>query len=324
MTWEIGPVIWLQSFPVPTPVLIAASAPGSPAFFLGVVVVLAWWREREFALRLSLVFTVTAVANDIAKLLLQAPRPYWVSGAVVPYELQDSFGLPSAHAQLALTLWTVLALRARRPAFTLAAAGAVLAVGLSRVALGVHYPVDVLGGWLLGLAVLAGFLGGGPALFRAARRLTPRGRLLAAAALSLGAVGAAAAVALAAGPWAPDPSWTGPVSDLAPVSIENTLVAAGFGLGLVAGHDLDRGCRSFRSARAGLAATLLGLAVIGLAWFGVPALLPPGSPGAGAALGLVAAGIGAWCMAGAPALFCRLRLYGSPGPEPSSPMGDHA
>jgi hypothetical protein len=107
------------------------------------------------------------------------------------------------------------------------------------------------------------------------------------------------------------------VADLAPVSIEYTLIAAGFALGLVLGHELDRGCRSFRSRPAGVAGTAIGLAVIVLLWFGVGRVLPGGTLEAGALLYLVSAAIGAWCMAGAPALFCRLGLYGGAGPEPS-------
>ncbi len=114
------------------------------------------------------------------------------------------------------------------------------------------------------------------------------------------------------------------MAGLAPVSIEYTLIAAGFGLGLVLGHELDRGCRSFRSRPAGLAGTLLGLAVIVLLWFGVGAVLPHGAPGSDAVVYLAAAAIGAWVMAGAPALFCRLGLYGGAAPEPSSSMDDHA
>ena len=316
MAWEIDLVRLLQSSPALFLPMAAVSTLGSPAFYLGLIAVLAWWRERPFALELSMLFAVSAIVNDLAKLVVHAPRPYWVSADVVPLELQGSFGFPSAHAQLAFAIWGLLALRARTPGAALAATAVVFAVGVSRIALGVHFPIDVLGGWLLGAAVLAVFVAVGPAAFRAVSRLRSRSRVVAAFALSLAAVGASAAVAAAIGPWAPDPSWTGLVAGLAPVSIEYTLIAAGFGLGLVLGHELDRGCRSFRSRPAGIAGTLLGLAVIVLLWFGPGAALPPG-PEADVLFYLVSAAIGAWCMAGAPALFCRLGLYGGWGPEHS-------
>ncbi len=241
MIWEFEPVLWLQSFPALALPMAALSALGSPAFYLGLVAVLAWWRERPFALALAVLFAASAIANDLAKLLVHAPRPYWVSADVVPLELQGSFGFPSAHAQLALSIWGLVALRLHRPWATVAAAALVVAIGVSRVALGVHYPIDVLGGWLIGAAVLAVFVRAGPAAFRAAGRMTSRGRVVAGVVFSLAAVGASAALAAAIGPWAPDPSWTGLTAGLAPVSIEFTLIAAGFSLGLVLGHELERG-----------------------------------------------------------------------------------
>lgn len=324
MPWGVDPVLWLQSYPWLALPMVALSALGSPAFYLGLVAVLSWWRERAFALAFSMLFAISAIVNDLVKLVVHAPRPYWVSADVVPLDLQESFGFPSAHAQLAVSLWGLIALRLRRPRATAAAAALVLAIGVSRIALGAHFPIDVLGGWAIGAAVLAAYVLAGPAVSRAVGRLSPRGRILAALALSLGAVGVSTAVAAAIGPWAPDPSWTGLVTGLAPATIEYTLIAAGFALGLVVGHELDRGCRSFRSPGAGIVGTLLGLAVIALLWYGVGAALPPGSPVADPVVYLVSAAIGAWCMAGAPALFCRLGLYGGAGPEHSSLLGDHA
>lgn len=324
MSWEIDPVLWLQSIPGIALPMLALSALGSPVFYLGLIAVLAWWRERPFALSLSLLFVVNAIINDIAKLLVHAPRPYWVSGEVAPLELQGSFGFPSAHAQLAIAMWGLLALRIRTPWAALGAALVVVGVGVSRVALGVHYPVDVLGGWVIGAAVLAAFVVAGPRAARAASRMSSRGRIASALALSLGAIGASALMAASIGPWLPDPSWTGLSAGLVPVSIEYTLIAAGFALGLVLGHELDRGCRSFRSVPAGVAGSLLGLAVMVLLWFGPAAVAHGDRLETDLLVYLASAAIGAWCMAGAPALFCRLGLYGGPGPEASSYPRDHS
>lgn len=92
--------------------------------------------------------------GNLLKAALDRPRPDW---ALV---VEESAGYPSNHALTSWLLWVcvvyVLArhhpLRAR-----LAAAGAVPAVAVahSRLALGVHHASDLVGSWLLGLAVLA-------------------------------------------------------------------------------------------------------------------------------------------------------------------------
>ncbi len=80
------------------------------------------------------------------------PRPDIADPQVVTYNL----AFPSAHAANSTIVWLSLAFlltRTRRPR-TLAvwaAAWTALAVGFSRVVLGVHWPTDVIGGWALGL-----------------------------------------------------------------------------------------------------------------------------------------------------------------------------
>jgi len=64
--------------------------------------------------------------------------------------LKSSFSFPSAHAANTAALATVLALF--HPGSALVLVPLSVAVGLSRIYIGVHWPLDVLAGWLVGLA----------------------------------------------------------------------------------------------------------------------------------------------------------------------------
>ena len=75
----------------------------------------------------------------------------------------DRYSFPSGHtlnSTVSYGLLAVVAWRSRLPLAVRRAAAVIgvtipFLVGLSRIALGVHYPTDVLGGWLAGVAFVA-------------------------------------------------------------------------------------------------------------------------------------------------------------------------
>lgn len=99
----------------------------------------------------------------IAKVVIARPRPpaLWMVGPVT------GFSFPSGHAAEA-AVYGMLAYLVARPCSTSrgkvlawALAGVVsIAIGMSRVYLGVHWPTDVLGGWALAAMWLAILLTG--------------------------------------------------------------------------------------------------------------------------------------------------------------------
>lgn len=138
------------------------------ALVLGMAGVHAARGERRAALVWLLTGVVTALLQWQLKELVARPRPQlW------PW-LQQPQGAawPSGHALSTATFFPLLAWQAaqrwpgrRLAAFGLAAA-LVFYVGFGRLYLGVHWPTDVLAGWLLGAAQAA----------LAVRFLTPPGR----------------------------------------------------------------------------------------------------------------------------------------------------
>jgi undecaprenyl-diphosphatase len=139
-------------------------------YFLPLIVVLVGWmlwrdgrRGRMTVLALIVLLPVSdQLSSHVIKPAVGRPRPCRPEAGIegvkthgVHCSSRGSF--PSSHAvniaAVAFLLWR----RYRRAAWV--AALLVFLVGYSRIYLGVHYPLDVLAGWVLG-----GALGGGVAL----------------------------------------------------------------------------------------------------------------------------------------------------------------
>lgn len=116
-----------------------------PAIALGV---LAATRRAGLYLAVLTAGLVAGFGADALKAWAGRPRP---SGVEV-HEVADGFGYPSGHTAIACALAVVLA--AHLPAGRRWLVGALaVAVGIGRVHAGVHYPLDVVGGALGGVAV---------------------------------------------------------------------------------------------------------------------------------------------------------------------------
>ncbi|MFD7394247.1 phosphatase PAP2 family protein [Streptomyces virginiae] len=128
-----------------------------------VACVLLWWRgDRRRALLVALVTLAASALQQGLKLLVGRDRPVWSD----PVDSAQYAAYPSGHAMTAtvvcgLLLWLLprpppgRAPGVRRVAAWTVAVVSVLGVGFTRVYLGVHWPSDVLAGWLLGVALVA-------------------------------------------------------------------------------------------------------------------------------------------------------------------------
>lgn len=106
----------------------------------------------------AVILIVAALFTDLVKDIVARPRP--PGEALAP---TVTFSFPSGHTLNSTVTYGLIALVAWRSRLSLAvrrglvAVGVVLPIfiGLSRIALGVHYPSDVLAGWLGGIAFVA-------------------------------------------------------------------------------------------------------------------------------------------------------------------------
>lgn len=149
----VGP-LWLER------AVVNLSALGSTAVVVLIAglagLFLLFDRRPRQALLLGITMGVAVATVWLLKGLFARPRP----SIVEPLYVASGLAFPSGHALLSAVLYPTLGiliasnLRERAPKVFVFAAAAVLAllVGVTRVYLGVHYPSDVLGGWLIGLA----------------------------------------------------------------------------------------------------------------------------------------------------------------------------
>jgi len=123
---------------------------GTEQFFLVILPALYWCVSASVGLQVGTILLVNGAVNDAFKLALHGPRPYWYSPLVKPYATETSFGVPSGHAQIATGVWGVMAAGLKKGWAWLAAGIVIFLIGLSRLYLAVHFPHDVLLGWIIG------------------------------------------------------------------------------------------------------------------------------------------------------------------------------
>ena len=149
--------LWRAANPKATGPIIFYTHIGSALALLPMTALGAIWlwrqRERMRVAALLAAVLVTRVGVEIIKALVDRARPSFDTHPVVVH----SQSFPSGHASNSMATFLALALfvapeRWRRPAVA-AAIVASLAMGATRPVLGVHWPSDVVAGWIFGATV---------------------------------------------------------------------------------------------------------------------------------------------------------------------------
>lgn len=147
---------WLQSLGAwLTPIMQFFTFLGGVQFYLLVGPAILWCIDANLGFRLTIFLMIDETLVSALKMAFHGPRPYWLSRDVkVLAAAENNFGAPSGHAQNAVIVWGGLAERIKKPAAWVIAVILVFFIGISRIYLAVHFPHDVLLGWVFGMIIL--------------------------------------------------------------------------------------------------------------------------------------------------------------------------
>jgi membrane-associated phospholipid phosphatase len=292
---------------------------GTEDFFMLMLPVLFWCLDNGLGVKVGFILLTGSTINDFFKLALHGPRPYWYSPRVHGYAAESSFGVPSGHSSSAMEVWGMLAANLKRSWAWIAAFLIIFAIGFSRMFLGVHFPHDVLTGWLLGAIVLWLTLRlWNPVAAWLKRRATPV-QILAGLGFSLLLVlPSILAVAFSAG-WQMPADWLANAAAAVPgaeppnpTSLEGPISNAGTLFGLAVGLALLARSGGFQTRGVWWKQVLrlvVGIAGVMAIRYGLKAVFPEGETLLPLALRYVRyALIGAWVAGAAPWLFIRMKL----------------
>ena len=134
---------------------------GSEKFYIPAILFIFYWIDEKRAFRLGVLVIVSAWINLFLKNVLKQPRPFNLEPSLGLIH-ESGYGVPSGHAQMSLCFWIPSAAwlaekRTKRNAFFIwgAALLIILLISFSRLYLGVHFPTDILCGFILGGLTLA-------------------------------------------------------------------------------------------------------------------------------------------------------------------------
>ncbi len=158
-------ILWLQQFASPflDALMLIITDLGSELVYIAFLLVTYLAFDSRLGQRVAIYLLISLYLNFHLKGLIDTPRPYTIDPSLArsqaAVETGAGPGFPSGHAQGSLTFWGYVAASLQKAWFWVFAALLVVLISVSRVYLGVHVPIDIIGGLIIGAALIGLFLG---------------------------------------------------------------------------------------------------------------------------------------------------------------------
>jgi membrane-associated phospholipid phosphatase len=153
--WGLNFIIMIQK--IDTPLLDsffrAITLLGDELFYLLLFPFLLWCVDFYLGIRVGIIFLLSVYVNTGVKEIFQQPRPFDILPEIQKVHA-SGYGFPSGHAQSSLVVWGSITYWKKQIWIRNLSVLLILLIGFSRIYLGVHFPTDILGGWLFGGLIL--------------------------------------------------------------------------------------------------------------------------------------------------------------------------
>lgn len=167
--WEVSLMKWLQSNMGKAGSILAKifTYAGSEIAVLAVFLILYFCYKKEVGKRVGLAAIAVSTWSPMIKNVVLRLRPYMAHpGEIECFQAPDPSGdimdiraqgysFPSQHSGLSVTMYGEIARIVRKRWTLLIAIVLPFLIGVSRFAIGAHYPTDVLAGWAIGIITIA-------------------------------------------------------------------------------------------------------------------------------------------------------------------------
>ncbi|MGL5757081.1 MAG: phosphatase PAP2 family protein [Paraclostridium sp.] len=131
--------------------LIITMSTETPVIFI-VASILYWCVNKRYGQRLIFALTGNIALNTGVKEFFKAPRPIGVKGIEsMRTSTATGYSFPSGHTQIGTTFWVSIMSIVKNRYVYITGTIIFLGIGISRLYLGVHWPIDVLFGWIFGI-----------------------------------------------------------------------------------------------------------------------------------------------------------------------------
>lgn len=152
--FHAGIIKFIQSFssPLLDKFFILVTMMGEEMFFMFAAVLIYWCIDKNLGYRLGFSYLSSVMVNTGIKDIFATTRPIGQPGIrSLRLETAGGYSFPSGHSQSAAVFWTSVMKTVKKRWMYIAGSILIFLVAVSRLYLGVHWPLDVVCGAALGI-----------------------------------------------------------------------------------------------------------------------------------------------------------------------------